>query len=77
MVTGDNLQTAKAIALECGVLQFETEAIEPAIIEGQVFRAYSEKAREEIAEKIIVRSISISSYDYIVINYWILVTFSY
>ncbi|KAL0904662.1 hypothetical protein M5K25_026792 [Dendrobium thyrsiflorum] len=54
MVTGDNLQTAKAIALECRILQSEEEAIEPTIIEGQVFRAYSEKAREEIAEKITV-----------------------
>ncbi|KAH0449141.1 hypothetical protein IEQ34_022941 [Dendrobium chrysotoxum] len=54
MVTGDNLLTAKAIALECRILQSEEEAIEPTIIEGQVFRAYSEKAREEIAEKITV-----------------------
>ncbi|KAG0466022.1 hypothetical protein HPP92_020186 [Vanilla planifolia] len=52
MVTGDNLQTAKAIALECGILHSEEEAIEPTLIEGKVFRAYSEKAREEVAEKI-------------------------
>ncbi|KAG0463127.1 hypothetical protein HPP92_021603 [Vanilla planifolia] len=54
MVTGDNLQTAKAIALECGILHSEEEAVEPTIIEGKVFRAYSEKAREDIAEKISV-----------------------
>ncbi|KAG0463170.1 hypothetical protein HPP92_021646 [Vanilla planifolia] len=54
MVTGDNLQTAKAIALECGILRSEEEAVEPTIIEGKVFRAYSEKAREDIAEKISV-----------------------
>ncbi|KAG0466039.1 hypothetical protein HPP92_020203 [Vanilla planifolia] len=54
MVTGDNLQTAKAIALECGILHSEEEAIEPTLIEGKVFRAYSEKAREEVAEKISV-----------------------
>ncbi|PKA50857.1 Calcium-transporting ATPase 8, plasma membrane-type [Apostasia shenzhenica] len=54
MVTGDNLQTAKAIALECGILYSKEEAIEPTIIEGKVFRAYSEKAREDIAEKIAV-----------------------
>ncbi|XP_020593782.1 calcium-transporting ATPase 8, plasma membrane-type-like [Phalaenopsis equestris] len=54
MVTGDNLHTAKAIALDCGILQSEEEAMEPTLIEGKVFRAYSEKAREEIAEKISV-----------------------
>ncbi|PKA52886.1 Calcium-transporting ATPase 9, plasma membrane-type [Apostasia shenzhenica] len=54
MVTGDNLKTAKAIALECGILCSEEEATEPTIIEGKVFRAYSEKAREEVAEKISV-----------------------
>ncbi|KAL0915702.1 hypothetical protein M5K25_016140 [Dendrobium thyrsiflorum] len=54
MVTGDNIQTAKAIALECGILHSEEEATEPTIIEGKVFRAYSEKTREEIAEKISV-----------------------
>ncbi|KAG0464563.1 hypothetical protein HPP92_020632 [Vanilla planifolia] len=54
MVTGDNLQTAKAIAFECGILHSEEEAIEPTLIEGKVFRAYSEKAREEVAEKISV-----------------------
>ncbi|KAH0452769.1 hypothetical protein IEQ34_017093 [Dendrobium chrysotoxum] len=54
MVTGDNLQTAKAIALDCGILDSEEEATEPTLIEGKVFRALSEKAREEIAEKISV-----------------------
>ncbi|KAI0497028.1 hypothetical protein KFK09_023356 [Dendrobium nobile] len=54
MVTGDNLQTAKAIALDCGILHSEEEATEPTLIEGKVFRALSEKAREEVAEKISV-----------------------
>ncbi|PKU78352.1 calcium-transporting ATPase 5, plasma membrane-type-like [Dendrobium catenatum] len=54
MVTGDNIQTAKAIAFECGILHSDQEATEPTIIEGKVFRAYSEKTREEIAEKISV-----------------------
>lgn len=54
MVTGDNIQTAKAIALECGILHSEEEATEPTLIEGKVFRAYSEKAREEIVDKISV-----------------------
>lgn len=54
MVTGDNLQTAKAIALECGILNSLSEATEPNIIEGRVFRAYSDKEREQIAKSITV-----------------------
>ena len=53
MVTGDNVQTAKAIALECGILDSGT-VTEPVIIEGRVFRAYSEKQREKIAAEISV-----------------------
>jgi Ca2+-transporting ATPase len=56
MVTGDNIQTAKAIALECGILSSGADATEPNIIEGKVFRAYSEKEREIIAKKITVCS---------------------
>ncbi|CAN1231608.1 Calcium-transporting ATPase 10, plasma membrane-type [Linum grandiflorum] len=54
MVTGDNLQTAKAIALECGILGSDDDAVEPNLIEGKTFRAYSDEQREEIAEKISV-----------------------
>ncbi|CAI0386329.1 unnamed protein product [Linum tenue] len=54
MVTGDNLQTAKAIALECGILGSDADAVEPNLIEGRIFRAYSDEQREEIAEKISV-----------------------
>ncbi|XP_030546928.1 calcium-transporting ATPase 9, plasma membrane-type isoform X2 [Rhodamnia argentea] len=54
MVTGDNIQTAKAIALECGILSSNEDATEPNIIEGRVFRALSEKEREQIAKKITV-----------------------
>ncbi|KAK1267872.1 Calcium-transporting ATPase 9, plasma membrane-type [Acorus gramineus] len=54
MVTGDNIQTAKAIALECGILDSEAAATEPTLIEGRSFRALSEKDREETAEKISV-----------------------
>ena len=54
MVTGDNIQTAKAIALECGILCSSEDAIEPTIIEGRVFRALSEKEREQVAKKITV-----------------------
>jgi len=55
MVTGDNPQTAKAIALECGILSSEEDAVEPNVIEGRVFREYSDLEREDIAEKISVR----------------------
>ncbi|XP_058113638.1 calcium-transporting ATPase 5, plasma membrane-type-like [Magnolia sinica] len=54
MVTGDNLQTAKAIALECGILKSEAEAIHPILIEGRVFRSLSDFEREEVAENISV-----------------------
>lgn len=54
MVTGDNLQTAKAIALECGILDSEADATEPNLIEGRVFRAKTEKERESIVDKISV-----------------------
>ncbi|KAG9134731.1 hypothetical protein Leryth_001040 [Lithospermum erythrorhizon] len=54
MVTGDNLQTAKAIALECGILQSDSDAREPNIIEGKEFRSLSDAQREEVAEKISV-----------------------
>lgn len=54
MVTGDNLQTAKAIALECGILVSIEEAVEPNIIEGKTFRELSETEREKVAMKITV-----------------------
>ncbi|KAL2321465.1 hypothetical protein Fmac_025844 [Flemingia macrophylla] len=54
MVTGDNLQTAKAIAMECGILHSTEDAVEPNIIEGKKFRELSEKEREDIAKKITV-----------------------
>lgn len=54
MVTGDNLRTARAIALECGILGSDADATEPNLIEGKVFRALSEVRRQEIADKISV-----------------------
>lgn len=54
MVTGDNLQTAKAIAMECGILVSDTDATEPNIIEGKTFRELPEKEREHVAKKILV-----------------------
>jgi len=54
MVTGDNIETAKAIALECGILDANSVISEPVVIEGKVFREMSESARGEAADKIIV-----------------------
>ncbi|KAJ8499066.1 hypothetical protein OPV22_009618 [Ensete ventricosum] len=53
MVTGDNLQTAKAIALECGILG-DANAQEPVIIEGKTFRTKTDAERDAIAEQITV-----------------------
>lgn len=54
MVTGDNIQTAKAIALECGILDPNVSATEPTLIEGRAFRLLSEAERDTIADKISV-----------------------
>lgn len=54
MVTGDNLQTAKAIAVECGILNSVADATHPTVIEGKDFRALSERDREQVAKKITV-----------------------
>ncbi|XP_027353594.1 calcium-transporting ATPase 8, plasma membrane-type-like [Abrus precatorius] len=54
MVTGDNVKTAKAIAVECGILNSFADATEPNIIEGKTFRALSDAERDEIAEAISV-----------------------
>ncbi|KAE8674057.1 Calcium-transporting ATPase 8, plasma membrane-type [Hibiscus syriacus] len=54
MVTGDNIRTAKAIALECGILSSAQDVTEPTVLEGRVFRALSEKEREQMAQKITV-----------------------
>jgi len=54
LVTGDNIETAKAIALECGILDANSVISEPVVIEGKVFREMSESARGDAADKIIV-----------------------
>ena len=38
MVTGDNVKTAKAIAVECGILSSFADATEQNVIEGKIFR---------------------------------------
>ncbi|KAG9135651.1 hypothetical protein Leryth_002384 [Lithospermum erythrorhizon] len=54
MVTGDNVQTAKAIALECGILQSDSDPSEYNFIEGKTFRNLSETQRDEVCDKISV-----------------------
>lgn len=54
MVTGDNLQTARAIALECGILGSNSDATEPNLIEGKAFRNMTESQRLEVADRISV-----------------------
>ncbi|KAK2395507.1 calcium-transporting ATPase 8, plasma membrane-type [Trifolium repens] len=54
MVTGDNVKTAKAIAVECGILSSLADATERTVIEGKTFRALSDSEREEIADSISV-----------------------
>ncbi|KAJ0702345.1 putative P-type Ca(2+) transporter [Helianthus annuus] len=54
MVMGDNLQTTKAIALECGILRLDADATKPNLIEGKSFRAMSDAQRLEVAERISI-----------------------
>ncbi|CAN6849896.1 unnamed protein product [Brassica oleracea] len=54
MVTGDNVQTARAIALECGILTSDADASEPTLIEGKSFRALTDAERDKISDKISV-----------------------
>ncbi|GAU40189.1 hypothetical protein TSUD_374970 [Trifolium subterraneum] len=54
MVTGDNVKTAKAIAVECGILSSLADATDRTVIEGKTFRALSDSEREEIADSISV-----------------------
>ncbi|GKV00339.1 hypothetical protein SLEP1_g13043 [Rubroshorea leprosula] len=55
MVTGDNLITAKTIAVECGILDLDADLSEPNLImEGKEFRGLTDVQREEVAEKISV-----------------------
>lgn len=44
MITGDNMFTAKAIAIECGILK-EGDNTDGAIVDGATFRNYSEEER--------------------------------
>ncbi|RAL54591.1 hypothetical protein DM860_001719 [Cuscuta australis] len=59
MITGDNIFTAKAIATECGILQYyqaadEEEDEDEVVIEGIQFRNLTDEQRMERVEKIRV-----------------------
>ncbi|KAL5977905.1 Calcium-transporting ATPase 5, plasma membrane-type [Asimina triloba] len=68
MVTGDNIQTAKAIALECGILDSEAAATYPTVIEGRVFRALSDFQREEVADSISVWTLAFINLIFLVLG---------
>ncbi|CAO2841543.1 unnamed protein product [Amaranthus hypochondriacus] len=53
MITGDNLFTAQAIAVECGILQ-PGDNINDVVVEGHVFRNYTEEERMEKIDKLRV-----------------------
>eukprot|EP01018_Ginkgo_biloba_P009387 Gb_14188 [translate_table: standard] len=54
MVTGDNVFAAKAIALECGILDPNQVLGEPVVIEGSTFSSYTQEQRRECIDKICV-----------------------
>lgn len=54
MITGDNIFTARAIAVECGILTPEDETNEDAVLEGEAFRGYTQQERLEKVERIKV-----------------------
>ncbi|KAL1222633.1 putative calcium-transporting ATPase 13, plasma membrane-type [Cardamine amara subsp. amara] len=54
MITGDNIFTARAIAVECGILTPEDEMNREAVLEGEEFRNYSQEERLEKVERIKV-----------------------
>ncbi|GFY90690.1 ATPase E1-E2 type family protein [Actinidia rufa] len=53
MITGDNIFTAKAIAIECGILK-PYEDLNDAVVEGVTFRNYSDEERMEQISRIRV-----------------------
>ncbi|CAA7012826.1 unnamed protein product [Microthlaspi erraticum] len=54
MITGDNIFTARAIAVECGILTPEDETNKDAVLEGEEFRNYTQSERLEKVERIKV-----------------------
>ncbi|KAF4991900.1 hypothetical protein FDECE_13866 [Fusarium decemcellulare] len=58
MVTGDNVETARAIGRECGILTDETVKEKNAVMEGSEFRKLSDRERSEVVNqlRILARS---------------------
>ncbi|XP_031251486.1 calcium-transporting ATPase 12, plasma membrane-type-like [Pistacia vera] len=54
MITGDNIHTAKAIAIECGILSPSLDLNTEAVVEGVQFRNYSDEERMAKIDKISV-----------------------
>ncbi|KAM3694966.1 hypothetical protein ACJW31_07G094900 [Castanea mollissima] len=54
MITGDNVHTARAIALECKILNYDEDLDNEAVVEGVQFRNYSPEERMEKIDKILV-----------------------
>lgn len=51
MVTGDNIATAKAIAMECGILELSANQI---TVEGETFRGWTENERRQKLPDVVV-----------------------
>ncbi|KAF5176316.1 Calcium-transporting atpase [Thalictrum thalictroides] len=54
MITGDNIFTAKAIAIECGILEVDMESNNEMVVEGVEFRNYTDEERMEKVDRICV-----------------------
>ncbi|CAL5330489.1 unnamed protein product [Camellia sinensis] len=58
MITGDNIFTATAIAIECGILRSDYQSVASAsdgeVIEGEKFRNYAQQERLDRVENILV-----------------------
>ncbi|GKV43754.1 hypothetical protein SLEP1_g51006 [Rubroshorea leprosula] len=54
MITSGNVLTAKAIAIECGILRSDNELESRAVMEADQFRKYTSEQRKEIIDKICV-----------------------
>ncbi|XP_043718884.1 putative calcium-transporting ATPase 13, plasma membrane-type [Telopea speciosissima] len=54
MITGDNIFTARAIAIECGILDRNQDSDNEEVVEGVEFRNYTPKERVEKVDRIYV-----------------------
>ncbi|KAJ9154253.1 hypothetical protein P3X46_027609 [Hevea brasiliensis] len=54
MITGDNVFTARAIAIECGILKPDQDMFSGAVVDGEEFRNYTPDERMEKVDSICV-----------------------